>query len=434
MDSKTLREKRAKLASDANAILATAVHENRASTADELAQVDKIHADVDALKATIDRVERSADEERMYAPESQREQREPPADEAAEARAHNTAFRKYLIDGPGALTSEDVRALGGLKTEKGVNGAGLTLSFRSIRESLAALREKRAAQTVTTSGGGYVIAREFSDRLEKSLLFYGGMLQNSSVFDTATGAPLDWPTYDDTSVSGRLLAINTGATQTGMTFGSVTFDAYKYSSDYVLVPVELMQDSAFDINAIVADVLGERLGRILNNHMTVGTGSAQPNGVITAAGTGVTGATGQTTSVTFDNIVDLVYSLDRAYRMNAKFMMNDASIKVLRKLKDGNGMPIWQAGGPTAGEPDTLFGYPVIANNDVAVMGANAKSIAFGDFSKYKIRRVKDVTLLRLNERFADAHQVAFLAFARFDGDLLDAGTDPIKLYVNSAT
>ena len=154
---------------------------------------------------------------------------------------------------------------------------------------------------------------------------------------------------------------------------------------------------------------------------------------VTASSVGKTGATGQTATVIYDDIVDLVYSVDKAYRQNAKFMMNDSTVKAIRKLKDGNGLPLWQ---PTlqAGEPDSLIGYPVVINNDVAAMAASAKSILFGDFKKYKVRRVKDVTLLRLVERYAEAHQVGFLAFARFDGDLLDAGTDPIKHYANPAS
>jgi len=431
MDSKTLREQRAKLASDANDILARAVAEKRASTAEELAQVDKIHADVDGLKATIDRIERSADEARMYAPESQRGFEQPKDGESRAAEElTNRAFTKWVKEGPGALDAQERKALP-IAAAKGANGTEISLRMRPLRDAIA---DMRAAQTVTTSGGGYMIARAFSNEVERAMLYYGGMLQTGRVIDTDTGAPLDWPTFDDTANTGRLLSINTTVTNTAITFGTLQLDAYKYSSDSVLVPVELAQDSAFDMNSLVGSVLGERLGRILNNHLTVGTGSSQPNGVITAATTGVTGATGQTTSVTFDNIVDLVYSVDRAYRTGAKFMMNDSSVKVIRKLKDGDGKPIWNVGSPMAGEPDTLLGYPIVVNNDVAAMGTSAKSIAFGDFSKYLIRRVKDITLLRLNERYADAHQVGFIAFARFDGDLVDAGQHPVKLYVNSAS
>lgn len=421
MTTKALREQRKKLAEDAHAILAKAVSESRAATQEELQTVDKIHADIDALKATIDRVERSEAEERAIVPESQRTT--PSAeDRTGEVGAKNAAFRKWAAKGPNVLTHEDVRALG---VQLSGNGSEITLRFLSPEER---------ALTVTTTGGGHLIADAFSDRLEKSMLFYGGMITEADVVTTATGAPLDWPTYDDTTQKGAILAINTAVANQDIVFGNLTFDAYKYSSKQVLVPVELMQDSAFDMDSIVADVLGERLGRILNEHFTTGTGTAQPNGIVTASSAGKTGATGQTTSVTYDDLVDLVYSIDRAYRAGAKFMMNDGTVKAIRKLKDGQALPIWNVGSPTAGEPDTLLGYPVVVNNDVVVMAASAKSIIFGAIKKYKVRRVKDITLLRLNERYADAHQVGFLAFARFDGDLLDAGTDPVKHYANSAT
>lgn len=453
MNTRELREKRKKLAEDANAILAAAVKEGRANTPDEITKYDAIAADIDALKATIDRIEKAEDEVRSFVPDSQRGRESATPDQEAEARAYNEAFTRFVLGGTTALSPEDVRALGGLhaaqtdSNERVIAGRplnvagqrGIRLQFRPARTALADFRqdptgEKRAAQTITTSGGGYIIAREFSNEVERAMLFYGGMLATGRIIDTATGAPLDWPTFDDTSNQGRLLSINTTVTNTAITFGTLALNAYKYSSDSVLVPVELMQDSAFDMNSLVGSALGERLGRILNNHLTVGTGSSQPNGVITAATTGKTGTTGQTATVIYDDLVDLVYSVDRTYRQNGRFMLNDSSIKVIRKLKDGQGLPIWTAGGSMAGEPDRLLGYPIVVNNDVAAMTANAKSIAFGDFSRYLIRRVKDVTLLRLEERYADAHQVGFLAFARFDGNLVDAGQHPVKLYVNSAT
>jgi len=435
MNPKELREQRKRLAEQANGILAKAVAENRALSPEELEQVDKIHADVDRLKATIDRVERAIDEERAIVPESQRPAPVAAAEaETALAVVGARAFRTWAAHGAAGLTPEERAAL---HVRPAGSGSEIVITFPTPAAELRLSRrerEARVAQTITTTGGGYMIARQFSNELERAMLWYGGMIGTGRVIDTATGAPLDWPTSDDTTNTGRLLAINTAATQTGFTVGVVVFDAYKYSSDSVLVPVELMQDSAFDIDSLVGAMLGERLGRILNNHLTIGTGVSQPNGVVTASFLGKTGTTGQTTAVIYDDLVDLVYSVDRNYRGNAKFMMADASVAKIRKLKDSQNLPIWQAGSPTAGEPDLLLGYPIIINNDVPVMAANAKSILFGDFSKYIVRRVKDITLLRLNERYAESHQVGFLAFARFDGDLIDAGTHPIRHYANSAT
>ena len=129
----------------------------------------------------------------------------------------------------------------------------------------------------------------------------------------------------------------------------------------------------------------------------------------------------------------LEHSVDPAYRGNAKWMMSDSALMKTKLLVDSQGRPLWAASIST-GAPDTLMGYPIIINNDMAVMAAGAKSVLFGDSQKYIIRDVLGVTLLRLEERYADFHQVAFLAFARMDGDLLDAGTHPVKYFVNAAT
>jgi HK97 family phage major capsid protein len=113
-------------------------------------------------------------------------------------------------------------------------------------------------------------------------------------------------------------------------------------------------------------------------------------------------------------------------------------LKALKKIKipqysgDTAGVPLWQPG-LVAGQPDTILGYPFVINQAMAAMAASAKSIIFGDLSKYLIRDVRDVQLIRLDERFAEYHQVGFLAFSRHDGDLLDAGTDPVKHYINAA-
>jgi HK97 family phage major capsid protein len=130
--------------------------------------------------------------------------------------------------------------------------------------------------------------------------------------------------------------------------------------------------------------------------------------------------------------VDLVHSVDPAYRVNARFMMNDATLKTIKKIKvlqysgDTTGVPLWSPS-LVAGQPDTILGYPFVINQSMASPGSSAKKVIFGDLSKYIIRDVRDFTLLRLDERFAELGQVAFLAFSRHDGDLLDAGTDPVK-------
>ena len=164
--------------------------------------------------------------------------------------------------------------------------------------------------------------------------------------------------------------------------------------------------------------LGERIGRILNTHLTTGSGSSQPNGLVTGATSGVTAASG--TAVTYGELIDLKHSVDPAYRGNATWMFSDATLAALKKLVDGDSRPLWNPG-IANGEPDRLDGDRYVVNNDVLDMASSAKAIIYGDLSKYVIRDVAGMTLLRLNERYADVGQVGFIAFSRHDGDSLDA-------------
>jgi HK97 family phage major capsid protein len=302
------------------------------------------------------------------------------------------------------------------------------LDDESVREW-----ERRAQSVGTDSEGGYTAPDETMRALEVALLRFGGMREVADIIRTESGQELPWPTLNDTGNTGAILAENTQVSEQAMTFSQLVLDAYKYTSKLVLVSVELLQDSSINIPEIVGTALGERIGRITNTHFTTGTGSSQPNGVVTASTQGKVGTTGQTTSVIYEDLVDLQHSVDPEYRQRARWMFADSTLKVIKKLKDGDDRPLWAAG-IAVREPDTILGHPFTVNQAVAAMAANAKSILFGDFSKYKIRDVRNVTLLRLDERYADFHQVAFLAFSRHDGDLLDAGTHPVKHYANSAT
>ena len=415
MRTKELREQRAKLVQDWRGILDKADAERRPLNAEERQKVTAIEADIDALKTTIDTAERLDAEERSGVPESvaangQRTNIGQRLAAAVEFRAN--AFGKWFRGGQANITSEEREALGAYQSST----------------------ELRAQAMGTGTAGGYIVPQGFSMRLEKALKFWGGMFNAAELFDTETGADMPYPTVNDTAQTGALLAENATITAQDATFGTVTFKAYMYTSKLIAVSFQLMQDAAFGAENVVADLAGERLGRILNTHFTTGTGGGtQPNGIVTASASGKVGTTGQTTSVIYDDLVDLVYSIDPAYRPTSSWMMNDQSIKVVRKLKDSQNRPLWEPS-VIAGQPDNLLGYPIIPNNDVAVMAANAKSILFGAMSKYKIRRVRDVVLLRLNERYADALQVGFFAFARYDGQLMDAGTNPVKYYQNSAT
>jgi len=298
-------------------------------------------------------------------------------------------------------------------------------------------QEIRAAlSTTTTTEGGYSVQTDVATRIIDALKAYGGMREEATLIRTAGGNPMSFPSSDGTSEVGELIAQNTTATAADPVFGTVGLDVYKFSSKIVAAPFELLQDSQVDIASFIENRLVQRIGRITNTYFTTGTGTSQPRGVVTGAAAGKTGTTGQTTTVIYDDLVDLIHSVDPAYRVpSACFMMADSSLKVLRKLKDTAGRPIFLPGYDGLGQAmgDTLLGYDICINQDVAAMAANAKSILFGDFSKYVIRDVMAPTLFRFEDSaYAKLGQVGFLMWHRAGGNLLDSAA--VKYYANSAT
>ena len=292
--------------------------------------------------------------------------------------------------------------------------------------------------TTTPGEGGYTVPTTISSNLIESLKAFGGMRSVATILNTEQGNPMNFPTSDSTSEVGEILAENAAAAVLDPSFGTVGLNCYKYSSKVVTVPIELLQDSSVDIEAFVRGLIVRRIGRITNQHFTTGTGTGQPRGIVTGAGAGKVGTAGQTLSVIYDDLVDLQEALDEAYAQsgNPKFMMAQGSRKVIRKIKDTTGRPIWTPGyelGATVGAPDMLLGKEIVINNDMAAMAASAKSIVYGDLSKYIIRDALSVQLMRFDDSaFASKGQVGFLAFIRSGGNLVDAGA--VKYYQNSAT
>lgn len=301
-----------------------------------------------------------------------------------------------------------------------------------------AIAIRNAMSTTTSSEGGYTVPSEVASMVVDALKAYGGMRQVSQILTTDSGAALSYPTSDGTSEVGEIVAENAAASGADITLGTVAVNPYKYSSKKIALPWELVQDSAIDVVAFVTNRLTERLARITNQHYTTGTGSSQPYGLTARAATGKTGTTGQTTTVIYDDLIDLIHSVNSAYRQRgAIFMLSDASLKVIRKLKDTTGRPIWTPAGDesiSGAAPATICGYRYVVNDDMPTMAANAKSIAFGDFGQFVIRDVRNsMTMRRFDDSaFALNGQVGFCGWLRTGSNLLD--TAAVKLYVNSAT
>ncbi|MDX0315902.1 phage major capsid protein [Sinorhizobium meliloti] len=396
-----LREKQQKLVADARALLADIKDDTAEVRVAELeSQHDAAMAEYDRLEARIKREEALEARERdLNAADDRRPNGEDRSvqggrqENADEARA--AAFRSYLRHGLEDMPAEE----------------------RKI------VREMRAQAVGTDSKGGYLVPEGFMAELVKSLKAWGPMLDPgiTRVLTTTAGNSIPWPTMDDTSNEGALIGENTQVTESEVAFGTKTLEAYKYTSGVVLVSAELLQDSAIDVEGTVRSAMAERIGRIGNRHLTVGTGSSQPNGIVTAA-TAVTGVAAAA-AITFDNLIDLFHAVDPAYRddPSARWMFNDGTLKALRKIKDVEDRYVWQPADVRTGAPATILEKPYSINQAVAAIGASNKSVVFGAFNRYVVRMVREFAIRRLVERYADYDQTGFIGFTRLDGELLDA-------------
>lgn len=276
---------------------------------------------------------------------------------------------------------------------------------------------KRAAQSTSTTAGGYTIPQGFLAELEKKLVYFNNLRTVARVIRTDTGNPLPFPTTDDTGNPATIGAENTAPSETAITFGQIVLGNYRYES-LVLTSNELLKDSGLDLASEIGGMLGERIGRKEATDFTTGNGSSAPEGVVTGSSAGVTGAT--TTTITLANIMGLIGSLDYAYQQGASFMMHQAVWNTLLQLADSQARPLFLD--LLNGNAPRLLGYPVTINNAMASsIAASAKTILFGDFSKFMIREIGDIELLRLTERYADKYQTGFMAVVRRDAKVMQS-------------
>lgn len=347
------------------------------------------------------------------------------------------AVRLYLAFGDANIPAEARAVLSGQRAEMHDLGIGPINEVKEFRDMTTG-----GGNALQGAGGGYFVPVGFVDEVESAMKWYGDMLTSSTIMTTATGQPLPYPTSNDTPSVGELIGEGVQVSEGDLNLGNIIFGAYKFSTKMIKVSIELLQDSAFDLETFAKDQFGIRLGRITNTYFTTGTGVAQPKGILvaaTASGTLAVGASNNDggaetggTSIGTDDLITLEHSVDKAYRRGAAYMANDLTIRNLKYLKDKYGRPLWLPGIAVAA-PDTINGYEYFTNNDMPVVALSAKTMLFGQLKKYMIRRVKELAVLRLNERYADYGQVAFIGFARYDGNLLDAGTHPVKFLQQAA-
>lgn len=410
-----LNEKRGRLVAQAREALEEIRSNTDEARATELEQRhDTIMAEFDAIEADIEREKRmvAAEERLARAAEEERARKRPSGDDG-EARGadegrkleYRQVFYQFLARGAdlGEMEPEERKVLrdGAVKLKEG--------EFR--------------AQTTSATAGGYTVPTELADFIVKSMAAWGPMYDEDicTVINTASGNPIKIPTVDDTSVTAVKHTEAQALTDDGgkdVTFGQKSLDSYGYDTEFVRFSLELARDSIFNMESLLGELLGERLGRIANVELTTADGTGDPNGVVTASSLGKTAAA--IDAVTYDEIIDLVHSVDPAYRTSPKvrFMFNDLTLGALRKLKDGNGSYIWTAGDVQKGVPGTIVGHNYSINQAMANLGTGNKTMLFGDFGKYFVRKVGAPTIGVLRERFWPDLGIAGLIY--FDGELAD--------------
>lgn len=404
------------------AVMDRAEAEGRDLSGEEVATYNTAEADMDRLDEAIQRGDRYA------ARASQMDQMDhshlPPkgfaggmADDEADPddAAYGKVFNSYLRGGQDVLDADQRKTLhAAFRTDKDV---------------------RMAAGVGTGAAGGFAVPLEFRNELIETLKWYGPMLQIAQVVESDSGVNWPWPTNDDTANVGAILAENTQVTEQDVTFGTASLGAYMYTSKLVRASVQFMQDVP-NASSWLAKALGVRLGRILNQHFTTGTGTNQPLGIVPGSPVGATGtgSFASTGGLSYDNLIDLQESLDPAYQRAGRcgWLLHQSARKSIRKLKDSQNRPLWEPS-VQAGTPDLLLGLPVTLNNDMAPLAASAKSIGYGDVeTAYVIRLVTGVTTLRLTERYADFLQVGFLGFQRADGTVQNPNA--FKVFQATAT
>lgn len=391
---KALKEKRASIYTSIDELRQAT--DGREMTAEEQQRWDTMLSDYDKADKAVEAEERFMDIQRKQA-EQEVARRDSLLGQTV-GEEYRRAFGDYLLNGASGISSESRATI-----EQRAGIAGLS--------------------------GGLIIPKTLASEIEVALKAYGGMFEAATILNTSHGGDLILPTVNDTSAKATIVSEYDQSTKRAPSFGSVVLKAYTYRTPIIPVSQELIQDSAFDLDALLSRLLADSFSRGVNEDLTTGNGTGKPTGIVTAATACTTQAAAA--SIKLDDIIDLIKSVNSAYARNGKFMFNRNTLWELAKIKDQTGRYIWQDS-TREGTPATLFGKQYVLNDDMADIGAGNASVLFGDLTKYNIRLVQSFRVIRLNELLAEYLSIGLFGFARVDGNLLDAGTNPVKKLVHA--
>ena len=334
-----------------------------------------------------------------------------------------------MFGGPG-LTGWEMRQQQGVRAQQPFHDMQVRTPLTSV-QSQHSQAVTGVSDAQAKAGGGNLVADQFQPSIEIALKRHNSVLDaGASVLVTAGGNPLIWPTANDTAAKGELVPETELVSRDPVEFATITLNAYKYSSKEIIVPIELFQDDTTrQLAAYITYAEGERIGRITGEHFTTGTGTNQPHGIVTAIPTAAQTSVATAATLTYPDLVKLISSLEPSYQGGAVFMFNTDTEMRCMLIQDGDSSYMWNAGDLHTAAGPTLLGRRYFLNDFMVSMGADGrKFMLYGDMSKYLVRTAMDVQYFRADELYLMRAAVAFIAFARFDAELIDAGTHPIVL------
>ncbi|HHX63236.1 MAG TPA: phage major capsid protein [Epulopiscium sp.] len=380
-----LREKRAQLWDKTKAFLDSKRNDKGLLSAEDTNTYEKMEADVVNMGKEIDRLERQA------------------AMDLELSKATSAAIRNT----PNACMGEG---------KSGRASDEYTNAFWNSMRNKNNYEMQNALKIGTDSEGGFLVPDEFERTLVEGLLEENIFRQLAKVITTSSG---DKKIPVVASRGTASWVDEEGAIpESDDAFSQVSIGAYKLGT-MIKVSEELLNDNVFNLEAYIAKEFARRIGAKEEEAFFIGDGTGKPTGIFNATGGAELGITAASaTAITADELMDLFYSLKSPYRKKAVFTMNDATVKLIRKLKDGNGQYLWQPS-LTAGEPDTILNRPVKTSSYVPTAASGTKSIAFGDFGYYWVADRQGRSFQRLNELYAATGQVGFKATQRVDGKLI---------------
>lgn len=438
MTLKELREKRAKLTADVRAIKDKADLEKRKMNGEEVGQADKFLDEIEGLCKEIRGIEEAEASDQLRTDriskaladvDASRGRRSDPGQPSG---GNPGERRRHEAQTPEQRTARSVEYRAAFSNWLRRGNTGIHEDDRNILvEHLSAMDPEVRDQGVGTgAAGGYTVAPLFQAQMSDAMKLFQGPRQAGSEHITGgSGADLPFPSNDDTSnvasIVAEAAAVGAG---TDLTIAQTTISTYMYSTGVVKVSIQLLNDSAFNIDSYLSGKLAERMGRGTNAHWTTGTGSSQPQGIVTAlnSGSGIGKTTASATAITADEVLQLQHSVDPAYRINAKYAMSDGILSVIRLLKDSQGRYLLNE--PTQGAPGTIWGKPFeIFTGMQATAATGTVTMLFGDFKHYKTREIAGMGIFRFDQLYMANLQVGFMAFGRFGGGFVNPGNYPIK-------